>query len=100
MHKAVLSVLCIHVGVDPVSLAVRPDGQEIWVSNHISDSVSVIDADPASLSFQQVIATIQDIDPDTFSTQFDEPTGIAFANDRKAYVALSTSNRDRCRRCG
>ena len=83
----------IHVGVDPVSLAVRPDGKEIWVANHISDSVSVIDADPASLSFRQVIATVQDIDPETFSTQFDEPSGIAFASDSKAFVALSTSNR-------
>lgn len=83
----------INVGVDPVSLAVRPDGKEIWVANHVSDSVSVIDADPASPSFQQVTATVQDIDPDTFSTRFDEPVGIAFANDGKAYVALSTSNR-------
>ena len=83
----------IHVGIDPVSLAVRPDGKEIWVANHISDSVSIIDANPASLSFQQVIATLQDLDPDTFSTQFDEPVGIAFASDSKAYVALSSSNR-------
>ena len=83
----------IHVGVDPVSLAVRPDGREVWVANHVSDSVSVIDADPSSASFHQVIATVQDIDPETFSTRFDEPVGIAFANDAKAYVALSTSNR-------
>ena len=33
----------INVGVDPVSVAVRPDGKEVWVSNHISDSVSIID---------------------------------------------------------
>ena len=35
----------INVGVDPVSVAVRPDGKEVWVSNHVSDSVSVIDND-------------------------------------------------------
>ena len=29
----------IHVGVDPVSVAVRPDGSEIWAANHVSDSV-------------------------------------------------------------
>ena len=29
---------------DPVGIAVRPDGKEVWVSNHVSDSVSVIDA--------------------------------------------------------
>ena len=83
----------IHVGIDPVSIAVRPDGGEVWVANHVSDTVSVIDAVPSSPTFQQVIATVQDIDPATFSTRFDEPVGIAFANNRKAYVALSTSNR-------
>ncbi len=83
----------INVGIDPVSLAVRPDGREIWVANHVSDTVSVIDTDPLSRTFQHVIATVQDIDPDTaFSTRFDEPVGIAFANDDKAYVALSVSN--------
>ena len=30
---------------DPVGIAVRPDGKEVWVSNHVSDSVSVIDAE-------------------------------------------------------
>ena len=83
----------IDVGVDPVSVVARPDGMEVWVANHISDSVSVIDTNPASGTFQQVIATIQDVDPHTLSTRFDEPVGIAFANNRKAYVALSTSNR-------
>ena len=82
----------IHVGVDPVSVAMRPDGSEIWVANHVSDSVSVIDADASSLTFQQVVATVQDIDPDHFATRFDEPVGIAFASDSKAYVALSTTN--------
>ena len=82
----------IDVGVDPVSLAARPDGREVWVANHVSDTVSVIDADASSRSFHQVLATIQDIDAQTFSTRFDEPVGIAFASDRKAYVALSTTN--------
>ena len=82
----------ISVGVDPVGIAVRPDGEEIWVTNHISDSVSVIDADPESDFYQQVIATVQDIDADTRATRFDEPVGIAFASDTKAYVALSSSN--------
>ena len=82
----------IDVGVDPVSVAVRPDGREVWVANHVSDTVSVIDADAASRSFHEVIATIQDIDAQTLSTRFDEPVGIAFASDSKAYVALSTAN--------
>jgi len=83
----------VPVGIDPVSLSVRPDGLEIWVSNHISDSVSVIDTDPASASHLHVVATIQDINPENCSTRFDEPVGIAFANNRKAYVALSSENK-------
>ncbi len=51
----------VNVGIDPVSIAVRPDGKEVWVSNHISDSVSVIDNDPKSTTFLQVISTIQEI---------------------------------------
>ncbi|MEE2967293.1 MAG: hypothetical protein VX646_05385, partial [Verrucomicrobiota bacterium] len=38
----------ISVGVDPVSISVRPDGKEVWVANHISDSVSIIDNDRTS----------------------------------------------------
>ena len=83
----------INVGVDPVGLAVKPDGTEVWVANHISDSVSVIDTDADSNFFQQVIATVNDFHPNTLATRFDEPVGVAFANDAKAYVALSTSNR-------
>ena len=83
----------VPVGIDPVAVAVRPDGREVWVSNHVSDSVSVIDADPNSPTRHRVLATIQDIDAGTKSTRFDEPVGIAFASNLKAYVALSSSNR-------
>ena len=41
-------VVRINVGIDPVGLAVRPDGMEVWVANHVSDTVSVIDTDPAN----------------------------------------------------
>lgn len=82
----------IHVGIDPVSVAIRPDGREVWVSNHVSDSVSVIDNDAASPTYLQVVATIQQFDPQTKATTFDEPIGIAFAGNEKAYVALSSEN--------
>ena len=83
----------IHVGIDPVSIAVRPDGLEVWVSNHVSDTVSVIDADPGSATHHQVIATIQEVDAESRSTRFDEPVGIAFTGDgQKAYVALSSED--------
>ncbi len=83
----------INVGVDPVCVVVRPDGKEIWVSNHISDSVSVIDNDPKSKTYHTVIATIQELDLERSTTAFDEPVGIAFADNKKAYVALSSHNR-------
>ena len=82
----------INVGIDPISVAVRPDGEEIWVANHVSDSVSVIDTNPANPTWLQVIATVQDFNPETRATRFDEPVGIAFASDNKAYVALSSEN--------
>lgn len=82
----------INVGIDPVGIGVRPDGKEVWIANHISDSVSVIDTDPASPTWLQVIATVQDFDPKTRATRFDEPIGIAFANNDKAYIALSSEN--------
>ena len=85
-------IASVNVGIDPVSVAVRPDGNEVWVSNHVSDSVSVIDAQPASTTFLEVVATIQDLDPTTRATRFDEPVGIAFASNAKAYVALSSEN--------
>ena len=83
----------VKVGIDPVSLALRPDGKELWVSNHVSDSVSVIDIDASSDRYLQIIATISDFDPATRATRFDEPVGIAFASNEKAYVALSSENR-------
>ncbi|OUW79313.1 MAG: hypothetical protein CBD74_10160 [Saprospirales bacterium TMED214] len=82
----------INVGIDPVSLAVRPDGKELWVSNHVSDSVSVIDTDDSSPTYLHVVGTVQDFNPETRATHFDEPVGIAFASNEKAYVALSSEN--------
>ena len=83
----------IDVGIDPVCVAVRPDNKEVWVSNHVSDSVSVIDTDSESPTFLHVIATVQDLDWETKTTEFDEPVGIAFASNEKAYVALSSLNK-------
>ena len=82
----------INVGIDPVSVVPRPDGLEIWVANHVSDTVSVIDTDPDSPTFQNVIATVQAVDDISLSTDFDEPVGIAFAGNDKAYVALGPAN--------
>jgi YVTN family beta-propeller protein len=83
----------VDVGISPVGLAVRPDGMEVWVANHTSDSVSVIDNNPKSPTYLQVLATIQDFDTTTKATRFDEPVGIAFASNSKAYVSLSSENK-------
>jgi YVTN family beta-propeller protein len=82
----------VATGIEPVSLAVKPNGLELWVSNHVSDTLSVIDTDATSASYGQVIETIQSLDANGV-TQLDEPVGIAFASDSKAYVALSSRNR-------
>ena len=81
------------VGVDPVAVAVRPDGKEVWVSNHLSDSVSVVDVDPASAMRYRVVATVTAWDETGWVTDFDEPVGLAFASNDKAYVSLSSRNR-------
>ena len=83
----------VPVGIDPVCVAVRPDGKEVWVSNYVSDTVSVVDNDGNSPTYLCVVATIQDIDLRKKSTRFDEPAGIAFAGNAKAYVALASTNR-------
>ena len=82
----------IAVGIEPVGLAIRPDGKELWVANHVSDSVSIIDIQANSPSRFLVLDTIQDFDPKTKATRFDEPVGVVFADDHKAYVSLSSEN--------
>jgi YVTN family beta-propeller protein len=84
-------VATIEVGVDPVGLAVRPDGSELWVANHVSDSVSVISL-VAGPTLHRVTETIQALDVANLITDFDEPVGIAFASNDKAYVSLSSRN--------
>jgi YVTN family beta-propeller protein len=85
------AIATIEVGVDPVSVALRPDGSELWVANHVSDSVSVIALSPGPSQYK-VVETIQAVDAANLISDFDEPVGIAFANNDKAYVALSSRN--------
>ena len=62
----------VPVGLEPVSVQVRTPS-EVWVVNHLSDSVSVVDVDTMRLT-----ATIH---------VGDAPTDVIFANG-KAYVAV------------
>ena len=86
------TIATVEVGLEPSALAVRPGANELWVSNHVSDSVSVIDIAPGSPTQYRVIDTIQAVDAQGV-TLFDEPLGIAFTADgAKAFVALSSRN--------
>ena len=82
----------VPVGVEPVSVAVRPGGGQVWVANHVSDSLSVVDVDRKSKTYLHVIETVQSVDAESLVTRFDEPVGVAFASEDKAYVTLSSRN--------
>lgn len=64
----------VPVGLEPVSLALRPGSQEVWVVNHLSDSVSIVDT-----AEMKLLATLE---------VGDEPTDVVFASGR-AFVSLS-----------
>ena len=91
LSTATLGTLAsIDVGVDPVAIAVRPGHDEVWVSNHVSDTVSVIDVGAGSPTRFRVIDVVQSFDAQGV-TSFDEPAGIAFSADgSQAFVALSS----------
>ena len=68
----------VPVGLDPVSARARTD-TEVWVVNHISDSVSIVD-----LSSMNVVATVH---------PGDEPADVVFAGDpQRAFVSVSQEN--------
>ncbi|MFC3195666.1 YncE family protein [Marinicella sediminis] len=66
----------VKVGVDPVSVRFR-NNNELWVVNHISDSISVVD-----FNARRVVKTIP---------TGDEPFDVVFANER-AFVSCSQVN--------
>ena len=68
----------VAVGLDPVSVRARSDG-EAWVVNHVSDTVSIVD-----LATARVRATLD--------TE-DEPTDVVFAGTDRAFVSCSAANR-------
>jgi YVTN family beta-propeller protein len=73
-----VALLSIPVGLDPVSVRARTNG-EVWVVNHVSDSVSIVD-----LAAGNVKATL---DTD------DEPCDVVFAGTpARAFVSCSQAN--------
>jgi DNA-binding beta-propeller fold protein YncE len=75
----------IPVGLDPVSVAVRPGGggdELVLVANHLSDSISVV-----SKKKLEVVQTIQGLDAEGVTTT-NEPVSVVFASKKRAFVAL------------
>ncbi len=70
--------LTLSVGMEPVAVAVKSDS-EVWVVNHLSDSVSIVDL---SLSTPRVVKTL---------LVGDEPRDIVFAGTqiRKAFITTA-----------
>lgn len=73
-----LPIGSVPVGIDPVSVRFRTNG-EVWVVNHISDSVSLVD-----VAARYVFATLATLD---------EPADVVFAGaPEMAFVSCSQAN--------
>ncbi len=78
----------IPVGMGPAGVAVSPDGGVLYVTDHLSDSITVIDS-----ATREPLAVIQQVDPDTRVAVLDEPCGVAFSPTKpEAYVTLGQPN--------
>jgi DNA-binding beta-propeller fold protein YncE len=75
VHEASLTV-----GLEPVALAVRNDG-EVWVVNHLSDSISIVDT---STQPPAVVRTL---------LVGDEPQDIVFAGEGRERAFITTAHR-------
>jgi len=69
------------VGIEPVAIAVANDGK-VWVVNHVSDSVSVVDA--SNINKMRVVNTL---------LVGDEPRDIVFAGPNKSRAFITTAHR-------
>ena len=75
----------VPVGLEPVSVAQRPDSDEVWVVNHVSDSIDILTPRRGLRAGRgprvEIAATI---------AVGDEPASVAFSPDGStAYVTLS-----------
>lgn len=79
--QALTPVGSVRVGLEPVALAVR-DRQQVWVVNHLSDSVSVVDVSSPRNPF--VERTLQ---------VGDEPRDVVFAGPQRRRAFITTAHR-------
>ncbi len=75
------SLASVEVGLEPVAVAVR-DSHEVWVVNHLSDSVSVVDT--SDILRPQVVRTL---------LVGDEPRDIVFAGPHRDRAFVTTAHR-------
>jgi len=73
-------VASVEVGLDPIAVAARNDG-EVWVVNHLSDTISIVDVDATP---PHVIRTV---------TTCDEPRDIVFAGPGNGRAFVTTARR-------
>ena len=73
----------VPVGLEPVAVAARSD-TEVWVVNHLSDSVSIVAVDSASPGLSRVTRTL---------LTCDEPRDIVFAGPSSARAFITTARR-------
>ncbi|HCS90589.1 MAG TPA: hypothetical protein DIW77_11215, partial [Chromatiaceae bacterium] len=73
----------VPVGMEPVAVAVRTD-QEIWVVNHLSDSVSIVRLENEHCDQAGVAQTL---------FVGDEPRDIVFAGDGNSKAFITTAHR-------
>ena len=66
----------IPVGLDPVALAVHNNGNEVWVVNHLSDSISIVDVSTNTPTIKRTLLV------------GDEPRDIVFAQG-KAFITAA-----------
>src|SRR5690349_5045100 len=77
----------VPVGLEPVAVATRTNGAgrvEAWVVNHLSDSVSIVEVDPAAVSLSHVTRTL---------ATCDEPRDILFAGASNGRAFVTTARR-------
>ncbi len=72
------TIAVLPVGSQPRSIETRPDWLEVWVSNNGSNSISVIDSDPASITNNTVISTITGINSNPRWIKFDNTWAFAY----------------------
>jgi YVTN family beta-propeller protein len=71
----------VPVGLEPVAVAVSPDDKQVWVVNHLSDSVSVVNVAGMTPFVEQTLWV------------GDEPRDIVFAGPGRSRVFITSAHR-------